>query len=282
MESIDEYPPILYKYRCWDDTEEHASHKRLLSKREIYFAPPGAFNDPFDCRMTIQLDGLPLSKLRKKLDETRQTLGPPEPYETRRKLITNLIINHKKDPQGAIERMRRAVDDTTGIWSLSAEPRNLLMWAHYADCHRGLCVGFSTKALHAFSERALATSRLRTTFWRVKYTSKYSTFDYVTWASKRAECVETMLKTKSPEWIAEEEYRLVMLVSSKYSSTKRSYVLPEDAIQIVILGCRMEERCKSEVRSLLAATGCKARVVEAELKPHQYGLKIDIPDEFES
>ena len=43
----DDFPPILYKYRRWDDLY----HKRILENNELYLSSPKHFNDPFDCRI---------------------------------------------------------------------------------------------------------------------------------------------------------------------------------------------------------------------------------------
>ncbi|WBX97902.1 hypothetical protein [Chryseobacterium gambrini] len=38
------YPPIIYKYRCWNNE----FHKKILTDGEVYLSSPRHFNDPFD------------------------------------------------------------------------------------------------------------------------------------------------------------------------------------------------------------------------------------------
>ncbi|HCT5134153.1 TPA: DUF2971 domain-containing protein, partial [Aeromonas hydrophila] len=39
--------------------------------------------------------------------------------------------------------MTRQMLKSNGIFSVSETPRNPLMWAHYAEEHRGICIGYS-------------------------------------------------------------------------------------------------------------------------------------------
>src|SRR5438876_4345329 len=52
-----------------------------------------------------------------------------------------------------------------GIYSMTADPASLLIWSHYADAHKGICVEFST-GLWPFN---LA--------WKVIYSSEYPVVD---------------------------------------------------------------------------------------------------------
>jgi hypothetical protein len=47
--SIDtlKFPETVYKYR----EAEKEWHRSILSEREVYFAPPGSFEDKLDCKI---------------------------------------------------------------------------------------------------------------------------------------------------------------------------------------------------------------------------------------
>ncbi len=58
-----------YKFRNWGE----CCHRRLLTHREIYFASPKEFNDPFDCRIPPRYDLEDIDTLRNVLTSMRVT-----------------------------------------------------------------------------------------------------------------------------------------------------------------------------------------------------------------
>ena len=47
-----ELTKTLYKYQDWNNK----SHRRLISKQELYFPKPSEFNDPFDGNISVRWD----------------------------------------------------------------------------------------------------------------------------------------------------------------------------------------------------------------------------------
>lgn len=41
-----EFPPILYKYRSWNDEY----NKRFITEKEVFLSSPKQFEDEFDCK----------------------------------------------------------------------------------------------------------------------------------------------------------------------------------------------------------------------------------------
>lgn len=99
---------ILYKYVPFD------AGRRIIETTTLGFSQSKDFNDPFDAPSY-----------------------PPEQAD---------------DPLGNIfERLRIMAKentwaDNTGILSLTRTPFNPLMWAHYADKHRGMVIGIDVEA----------------------------------------------------------------------------------------------------------------------------------------
>lgn len=94
---------ILYKYASFDDG------MKILEGGTIRFTQPKFFNDPFD-----------------------------SPFYPREQIA---------DPvEGIFEQLHTMAKESTwqentGILSLTRTPTNPLMWAHYADKHRGMVIG---------------------------------------------------------------------------------------------------------------------------------------------
>ncbi|MCH2074202.1 MAG: DUF2971 domain-containing protein [Puniceicoccaceae bacterium] len=96
-----------------------------LEMAEIFACKPQLLNDPFDC----QVD--PISALSRALEKTED----PE---------RAIVLNHIKASFLASDP--RANDVGLSCFSLSME--NQLMWTHYADSHRGVCLCYDIPEAH--------------------------------------------------------------------------------------------------------------------------------------
>ncbi|WP_324002299.1 DUF2971 domain-containing protein [Aeromonas dhakensis] len=100
-----------------------------------------------------------------------------------------------------------------GVVSFSETPRNLLMWAHYADEHHGLCIGFKEDLFE------IKPNKIKTHFNVESYTPIKVSYDSARpqnideeldtqaelWTQARRQ-----LLTKSDDWIYEKEYRCIL------------------------------------------------------------------------
>ncbi len=170
------------------------------------------------------------------------------------------------------------MDEGYGVFSLSEDPRSLVMWAHYADSHKGICVGLSTKALQEFSYNLYIQKNIPSELKMVNYVPDYPVLSPFEPDYEPGQWDTVVVCTKSRQWCGEAEYRLVM---GTQPDTERLYVLPKDSIKMVILGCMMPTECRDEIRSLVARIGLRAHVIEAELDDYEFDLRIDIPQEVE-
>jgi hypothetical protein len=135
-------PEKLYKYVKFNERT-----LRIFSG-EVFYANPAAFNDPLDSdpilendidrealeglcqKMLAANDGSEREKVRLKHLEYMSTEdGDSEPYHVR--LLT-----------GEVKRLLVAKMASCGVLSLSERWDHPLMWSHYADEHRGLCIEF--------------------------------------------------------------------------------------------------------------------------------------------
>lgn len=91
-----------------------------LVKSNIYFSSPKALNDPFDCRVDI------LESFERSIQES--DAASREKLEKVRPELTKYL-----------KRLEKDIPDL-GVFSFSAELLNPVMWSHYADRHRGVCL----------------------------------------------------------------------------------------------------------------------------------------------
>jgi len=151
-------PTKLYKYRPFN-----VFCLRLLTHGEVSYSDPRSFNDPLDCNPTLEVD----------IDRSSMEFLC---YATLRRTQTedkaiNIINNyrHLSSEHGNfrtdstvdddLKRMlaQRIMDElgeelgSRGVLSLSERWDSVLMWSHYADNHRGICIEFATDKLpHPF------------------------------------------------------------------------------------------------------------------------------------
>lgn len=121
MKDYDWLKTTLYKYRKFD-----ARTLSMLINREIYFANPENLNDPHDCQISIAAAILEAISIAKKRHPSSLTLPK---------------VNLLRKLASISPKMETDIK-STGVFSLSRTSKNVLMWTHYADEHRGLCIGF--------------------------------------------------------------------------------------------------------------------------------------------
>lgn len=216
---------MFYKYRKFN----HDSLSMFINK-EIYFAQPTSFNDPFDGQMNLtRAAEYALASLKK----TSNSKGRV-PLEV---LLKDIDLDMLSESMKSI-----------GIFSLSTKRREVLLWSHYADEHKGFSVGF---------ELADNDSSVEDTFfnrpWEVKYTSDNPFLKFInSFADNKVDSAtfETSLLLcgvthKSTNWKYESEHRLI----TAKPGFKR---YQPSVVKEVIFGLNMALKHKRTLKSLLS------------------------------
>jgi len=244
---------LLYKYRKFDTRA-----LRILVSKELYFAAPDALNDPLDCRLPV------LSFL--------DQIIAAEPVGNSRNILSRLRdMTVTNRTTGGIELMHRTFETlplTTGILSLSRDPTDALLWSHYADGHRGFCLGFEP----SYFDDLIAN-------WEQHDLLGASDVNYVDmpllpfrnlWFQKakdieaaqtapvankevlisefsesyKRDVIVTVLTTKSKHWAYEREYRAVR-------EKPGLIAFPAPALREIIFGLRSSDADRLTVKTLL-------------------------------
>jgi len=199
-------PKRLYKYRTFSDKT-----LRLLTEAEVYYANPNTFNDPLDSQPIVNVDIDPHDierLLHRMIKETKgksaadqainEHLDDFEQYKSHPKATEYYTRNLTRD----IERRLRSELGQRGVLSLAKKWDCPLMWSHYADQHRGLCIEYDM--CHT------AFSHLRPISYQMQRGVQAS--DLVAWKIKgdstaRERIFNTVFFTKAPQWRYEHEWR---------------------------------------------------------------------------
>ena len=132
-----------------------------------------------------------------------------DPFET-------TILDYFKDitenriGSEALAELFTRIKNEIGIYSLSADKQGQraileeLMWAHYANSHKGFCIEYDVDVLKDSIKLDMSDNI-------DLYTVTYDDIDINDFALKRAkkEPKETLLSFKSPKWSYENEVRLI-------------------------------------------------------------------------
>ena len=222
----------LYHWQPFDS----ARLKVILRDRVIYCSDPNQFNDPWDCKPHFNT----------------AILDDPEEYEhhvqwilgVSRRFFPGLSQSEQTSREDRLrsdrqflewhvnemsEDMRSAITSRYRVYCLCPDALNLLMWAHYADSHKGICLEFATR--NEVISKAIA----------VTYHSKFPTVRL--YASTLRESLGPLLY-KAAVWEYEQEYRLIAQERAAATDhetliTENNFLkLPKSALISVIAGCR--------------------------------------------
>lgn len=243
-------PHALYRYRpLIDDKLDDERLKPLFVNHQLYFPSRRKLNDPFECVVPSFLD------------------TPPHIFqqfleEKVRKFLPNLTCNQIREKAAAIdlERLRQDIQndvDKVGILSLTEKHDDLLMWSHYANGHRGLCLEFAASVDEAFFRGAQP----------VVYSDERSIFDPRQPETKQ---VEIVVLTKSKHWTYELEWRIV-----EHQKGEGPYKFPAETLTGVIFGCRTSDKDKTKVQRWIHKGGLTPTIYQAKQKRRDFGLEIE-------
>jgi hypothetical protein len=139
------------------------------------------------------------------------------------------------------------------VLCFAEEMNNELMWATYADYHRGICLGFDTSD---------------------PFFAKIQSIDYVdapvadaVLASEPAAQIDPWSLRKSKAWEFQKEWRLILP-----SDEPKRVDFPKHALKVVVLGYRFTERNFAELKDVLIRGGYRARIFRIERVPGTFEL----------
>lgn len=273
---IDGMPAILYKYRNF--TEQSL---RILENRELYFSSPTKFNDPFDSCVPLTLTNLDeiITKMIEQ-DDTSISQSLRDSLRQGNKAAWDECRNNFRLLNQNEHRQR--CDKEFGICSLTENFSNLLMWSHYADSHRGFCIGLN---LNNILDRVYPQIRLNggnlDVIWcfKVQYNESYPLLEYrivnpdIDKRDAEAKVLEAFqpLLNKSNEWSYENEWRLVSFDANNFSIT----FLPED-LTAVYLGCSILDDNRKRIERLVKQNYHSTKIYQTRMIPGTWKLGFDL------
>ena len=235
----------------------------MIQYGEVYFSPPSKLNDPFDFAFEPTPPKKADFKSRRNFiaaSLVRQSGGNLDTQIAQRlawKKLTEMggRFDFEDNFEGFLDEGRRERDKTFGVLSLSEEPLSHLMWPHYSDNHKGICIGIKA---HALADKFIPNEhscRVILSNHRMKYTDIYPETDILVTGGYQ-KILRRQLDTKFDAWEYEEERRVLMSASSGIRSegileSDRTIQLGPDVIDKIILGMRTPDDVEKEIIDLL-------------------------------
>ena len=125
------------------------------------------------------------------------------------------------------------------------------MFAHYADSHRGCCVGFEVED---------------NSMYKVKYTDMFPTFRE--FPDDRWPVIEASILTKATQWSYEKEWRMITM------NGPGPITLTNSHIDQVVFGCRTTEDDRNRVIQLVNRSPDHILLFQARPVDGSYDLEI--------
>lgn len=222
---------LIYQYRRVRTAKELGYLQDLLNRGAMKFSRPDEFNDPFDCYPLLW-----------------EAPGADE--------VPHAVVDHmNRNYQVGLSMIH-------GIACFTPHPDKMLMWSHYGDQHRGVCVGFDLQVLADQVPKNNQGHPL------------YEPPEPVIYSDARTSVDDTaMYTTKSPEWGYEEEYRLISVKSGgQPEGGPGIWEIPVAAVKQIVLGARMPQSARDEV---VRAVGGRFILNVAVLHSKEYRLVIE-------
>lgn len=208
---------MLYKYCKWDENA-----KQNIDNNYIYPCKSNSENDPFENSPCF--------------DKAKWIMQIANVQHLPIRIVKANIDDYFDD---FLEHVR----SHTFIISLTSSKANPLMWSHYSDGHKGICIGYDV------SKIVKESNHLN----KVVYSNERVEWPCVMFGAKKKDWEKYGLEqivfrtayTKSKDWAYEKEYRIV---STDYGN-ENDFVEKRAMVKEIYIGCEVPDK---KVKDIIA------------------------------
>ena len=252
-----EVPSVLYKYRSLAGKDREYVRATILSGT-IRLANPSSFNDPFDCAPAFSPQITPdgAYALAKRYLSREHPKWDPEKLE--RECQGFVAQTKGVDLAVVAQGLREGYEQVRqwlAVYCVSGSSSSALMWAHYADSHRGICIGFASDT------DIFATAQ------EVKYSHVRHTVDPV--HDDDEQRLVNSLLLKSADWKYEKEWRCI-----DFEGGPGLRQVPVQAIREVVLGARISPSDEEAVVGWVRQLPHQPKLLRATISPNHFQVAV--------
>ena len=246
-------PKYLYKFYAGSER-----NVETVFNNKMWYSAPICFNDPYDCDFTIDKRATINSLLVSIAQENNMKKGSAAWKEAH-------IVLEKEFPN-----LSKTIDNlksSMGVACLSENYDTGLMWSHYANNHKGICVEYNLmdfNRLLRFTPIPVIYSKEKSVLRRLRY--RYVDYDITSFYIKS-------LVYKEESWKYENEWRIIRedkACGEQWNDEKHGALLDSVRPVSVILGCNAEPEFEEKIK-----TNCKSqgiRVYKMVKGTSDYGM----------
>lgn len=189
-------------------------------------------NDPYELKFNLDLD--PLAEGHEEQYYKNNPGSSAEDFKSWQKHA----LEHDGYTWYAEQQQRNAVAQTIALCSFTENNKNNLMWSHYTNNNKGICVEYKPELFEY-----LKTLKGYVVFWKVNYSDEPPTIKGLEDVNSK---VEKIMFNKQSEWKYEREHRIVFL------SDKDTEFIPIDRkyIKSVYIGSRIDREIENKILSV--------------------------------
>lgn len=218
------YSPIAYKFRTCNKFLFQS-----LVNESIGLTSPGYFNDPFDC---------PILELLNNDEDISQYVRQAYNEGLKVSCFSSNIKLPRED-----EETHQIINNEEKLKGTNPEYLNELMWAHYADSHKGVCIKyhFPSSITQLADNHDGVICYFRDVTYSNKDISKYSNMEAIN--------MYDAFFLKGEKWEYENELRLLYFDINGKEGYK--VIKAENCIEAVYFGLRCSEDDKTTIMNIL-------------------------------
>lgn len=221
-----------------------------LVKSTIYFANPVRLNDPFDCQVDI----------RKAVENAISLLSGGKRQ--------NLIKLSK--PNGFFDNIQKSIKNV-GVCSFSFVLEEPLLWSHYADGHKGLCLTYEMPFQSFFKPSKSIPGAIipvdygenRLTDWLIENAPEKAKTDTEKFSH---DLLGKVLSIKGEGWRYEKEARIIC-------DQEGAYDIPKDCLKQVCFGMNADKSDIALIKQIIDNAGYSVDYYRIERTEKDFGIK---------
>jgi hypothetical protein len=181
---------VLYKYVSAETA------KIILRNCALRFSSPTVFNDPFEFNESLIDFRIKIKAMKQSIFLGLETAHPGITQKEKQRFYDRISVAAFRDTQQKVFEDQK---ENTAVLCLSLNRKNTLMWSHYADSHRGVCIGLKMPTV--IDKPFIPTLN-------VKYADKIEPICVMSGDDReRYEAILHWMYTKSKVWQYEQEVR---------------------------------------------------------------------------
>lgn len=236
----------FYKYKPLNEYAEE-----MLTTGLVYFNKAEEFNDPYE----LQIEDSGIYTKNDVINYFKNNSAEKMSDAAAIHLADDVCKQHPNIGEflkKILEQTKKHSREKAGILCLAKSFENILMWAHYADSHRGFALEVDISVLE---DRFFPLKvRYEKNIPHMEYLKDPNEF-FINWAL-----------TKSTHWEYEEEYRMIIRDCSK----QRKFLFPKQSFSKVYWGLNVDLKKRDEIIAKMKENGFPTEFYQEKLNQQSY------------